>query len=190
MPPLTQTGARYYGFIPIDRAPAVPAASVPPLSPGRARRYRYYVSRPLITNDQTERSAGLRVPAGEIEQGVTKPPCGPIPSSEFTGNLARSSLEGRNSRENRATNPMAWSTIPCVVEQGNLFRLNRELNRAIRESISLIRELSAADVGPLLNPRTKVPKLQSTRGSPRVSPSASARKVISAKMAGDRRFRA
>jgi hypothetical protein len=34
-------------------------------------RYRYYVSRPLITNDQTEPSAGLRIPAGEIEQLVT-----------------------------------------------------------------------------------------------------------------------
>ncbi len=33
-------------------------------------RYRYYVSRPLITNDQTEPSAGLRIPAGEIEQLV------------------------------------------------------------------------------------------------------------------------
>jgi DNA invertase Pin-like site-specific DNA recombinase len=33
--------------------------------------YRYYVSRTLITNDQTERSSGLRVPAGEIEQAVT-----------------------------------------------------------------------------------------------------------------------
>ena len=40
---------------------------------------------------------------------------------EFPGNLARSSLEGRNSMENRATNPMAWSTIPCVVEQGIYF---------------------------------------------------------------------
>jgi len=34
-------------------------------------RYRYYVSRPLITKDQSERSAGLRIPAGEIEQVVT-----------------------------------------------------------------------------------------------------------------------
>jgi DNA invertase Pin-like site-specific DNA recombinase len=34
-------------------------------------RYRYYVSRPLIANDPTERSAGLRIPAGEIEQAVT-----------------------------------------------------------------------------------------------------------------------
>jgi hypothetical protein len=34
-------------------------------------RYRYYVSRPLITSDQTEPSAGLRIPAGEIEQLVT-----------------------------------------------------------------------------------------------------------------------
>src|SRR5690242_7280375 len=33
-------------------------------------RYRYYVSRPLITNDQTDRSAGVRIPAGEIEQAV------------------------------------------------------------------------------------------------------------------------
>jgi site-specific DNA recombinase len=34
-------------------------------------RYRYYVSRPLITKDQSEGSAGLRIPAGEIEQVVT-----------------------------------------------------------------------------------------------------------------------
>jgi hypothetical protein len=34
-------------------------------------RYRYYVSRPLIADDQTDRSAGLRIPAGEIEQAVT-----------------------------------------------------------------------------------------------------------------------
>jgi hypothetical protein len=37
----------------------------------KGTRYRYYVSRPLITQDQTERSAGLRIPAGEIEQVVT-----------------------------------------------------------------------------------------------------------------------
>src|SRR5690349_1103312 len=35
------------------------------------KRYRYYVSRPLITSDQTDGSAGLRIPAGEIEQAVT-----------------------------------------------------------------------------------------------------------------------
>jgi site-specific DNA recombinase len=34
-------------------------------------RYRYYVSRPLIDRDQTERSSGLRIPAEEIEQAVT-----------------------------------------------------------------------------------------------------------------------
>ena len=34
-------------------------------------RYRYYASRPLITKDQTEPSAGLRIPAGQIEQLVT-----------------------------------------------------------------------------------------------------------------------
>lgn len=34
-------------------------------------RYRYYVSRPLITKDQTEPAAGLRIPAGQIEQLVT-----------------------------------------------------------------------------------------------------------------------
>ena len=33
-------------------------------------RYRYYVSRPLITNDQAHRSTGRRIPAGEIEQLV------------------------------------------------------------------------------------------------------------------------
>jgi site-specific DNA recombinase len=34
-------------------------------------RYRYYVSRPLITKDQSGGSAGLRIPAAEIEQLVT-----------------------------------------------------------------------------------------------------------------------
>jgi site-specific DNA recombinase len=37
----------------------------------KGTRYRYYVSRPLITKDQTESSAGLRIPAAEIEQLVT-----------------------------------------------------------------------------------------------------------------------
>jgi site-specific DNA recombinase len=37
----------------------------------KRRRYRYYVSRPLITSDQTDGTAGLRIPAGEIEQAVT-----------------------------------------------------------------------------------------------------------------------
>jgi site-specific DNA recombinase len=34
-------------------------------------RYRYYVSRPLITKDQNGGCSGLRVPAAEIEQFVT-----------------------------------------------------------------------------------------------------------------------
>src|ERR1700739_4772483 len=33
----------------------------------RGTRYRYYVSRSLITKDRTEGSAGLRIPAAEIE---------------------------------------------------------------------------------------------------------------------------
>jgi site-specific DNA recombinase len=37
----------------------------------QGRRYRYYVSRPLIARDQTDGTAGLRIPAGEIEQAVT-----------------------------------------------------------------------------------------------------------------------
>jgi site-specific DNA recombinase len=36
----------------------------------KGTRYRYYVSRPLITKDQADRSAGRRIPAGEIEQFV------------------------------------------------------------------------------------------------------------------------
>jgi site-specific DNA recombinase len=37
----------------------------------KGTRYRYYVSRSLITKDRTADSAGLRVPAAEIEQLVT-----------------------------------------------------------------------------------------------------------------------
>jgi hypothetical protein len=36
----------------------------------QGERYRYYVSRPLITNDHSDGSAGLRIPADEIEQAV------------------------------------------------------------------------------------------------------------------------
>jgi hypothetical protein len=46
-----------------------------PMTPSHAvkqgTRYRYYVSRPLIVKDQTKSSAGLRIPAGEIEQLVS-----------------------------------------------------------------------------------------------------------------------
>src|SRR5437016_5635627 len=37
----------------------------------KGTRYRYYVSGSLITKDRTEVSAGLRVPAAEIEQLVS-----------------------------------------------------------------------------------------------------------------------
>ena len=46
-----------------------------PMTPTHAvkkgTRYRYYISRPLISKDQKERSPGLRIPAAEIEQLVT-----------------------------------------------------------------------------------------------------------------------
>jgi site-specific DNA recombinase len=32
----------------------------------KGTRYRYYVSRQLITKEQTERSARVRIPAGEM----------------------------------------------------------------------------------------------------------------------------
>jgi site-specific DNA recombinase len=45
-----------------------------PMTPSHAVkqgiRYRYYVSRLLIIKDQTKNSAGLRIPAEEIEQLV------------------------------------------------------------------------------------------------------------------------
>ena len=37
----------------------------------KGTRYRYYVSGSLITKDRTENSAGLRIPAAEIEQLVS-----------------------------------------------------------------------------------------------------------------------
>ena len=38
----------------------------------KGTRYRYYVSRSLITKDRTDNSAGLRIPAAEIEQLVSE----------------------------------------------------------------------------------------------------------------------
>jgi len=49
-----------------DSNPMTPSYAVK-----KGTRYRYYVSRPLITKHQTERSAGLRIPAAEVEQLVT-----------------------------------------------------------------------------------------------------------------------
>ena len=40
----------------------------------KGARYHYYVSRPLITKDQTERSAGLRIPAADVKLLVTTVP--------------------------------------------------------------------------------------------------------------------
>ena len=37
----------------------------------KGTRYHYYVSRPLITKDQTESFAGLRIPAADVELLVT-----------------------------------------------------------------------------------------------------------------------
>jgi hypothetical protein len=37
----------------------------------KGTRYRYYVSGSLITRDRTDKSAGLRIPAAEIEQLVS-----------------------------------------------------------------------------------------------------------------------
>jgi hypothetical protein len=60
-----------------DRAVAGPGAATrhrAPVETGRSHcdaassRYRYYVSRPLISKDQADESAGLRIPAEEIEQ--------------------------------------------------------------------------------------------------------------------------
>ena len=49
-----------------DSNPMTPSYAVK-----KGTRYRYYVSRPLITKHQTERSTGLRIPAAEVEQLVT-----------------------------------------------------------------------------------------------------------------------
>ena len=38
----------------------------------KATRYHYYVSRPLIPKHHTTRSTGLRIPAAEVEQLVTR----------------------------------------------------------------------------------------------------------------------
>ena len=46
---------------------AVGQQMTPSYAVKKGMRYRYYVSRPLITQDQRESSTALRIPAGEIE---------------------------------------------------------------------------------------------------------------------------
>ena len=50
---------------------AVGQQMTPSYAVKKGTRYRYYVSRPLITQDQRESSAALRIPSAEIEHLVT-----------------------------------------------------------------------------------------------------------------------
>jgi site-specific DNA recombinase len=65
-PPSRQLSPLFGILFDRDGNPMTPSHAVK-----RAARYRYYVSRPLITRERTEHVAGLRIPAGEIEQLVT-----------------------------------------------------------------------------------------------------------------------
>ena len=50
---------------------AVGQQMTPSYAVKKGTRYRYYVSRPLITQEQRKSSTALRVPAAEIEHLVT-----------------------------------------------------------------------------------------------------------------------
>jgi len=75
------------------------------------RRYRYYVSRPLITNDQTERSAGLRIPAGEMEQAVTEQHAGEQARlASARGKLGKQSVAGVLTTRPRCSVTFGWTS--------------------------------------------------------------------------------
>ena len=96
-----------------------------PMTPTHAvkkgTRYRYYVSRPLITKDQSERSAGLRIPAAEIEQLVTSrmrqwllDPASIYQATRFSDASAQRRFPGASCGNRQELARVARSTPACV----------------------------------------------------------------------------
>src|ERR1700756_669053 len=91
----------------------------------KGTRYRYYVSRPLITQDQRESSTALRIPAGEIEHLVTSrvrqwllDPCGIYQSTRLPDPSAQRRLIARAGEIGKS-----WTELPGTRQRAFLTTL-------------------------------------------------------------------
>jgi hypothetical protein len=116
----------------------------------KGRRYRYYVSRPLITDDQSDRSAGLRLPAGQIEQAATSrlrqwlvDPGSVYQTIRFADPSAQRRLIARAGEIGKS-----WSELPATRQRAFLTTLIKRIDVGLNQ-IDI--HLSPARLGTLLD---------------------------------------
>jgi DNA invertase Pin-like site-specific DNA recombinase len=96
----------------------------------KGRQYRYYVSRPLITNDRTDGPASPRIPAGDIEQAVTSrlrqwllDPGSVYQATRLANPSAQRRLIGRAEEIGKS-----WSELPIVRQRALLTALIKRID--------------------------------------------------------------
>jgi site-specific DNA recombinase len=97
----------------------------------KGSRYRYYISRPLITGSRADGAAGLRLPAGEIEELVTarigqflSDPAG---LSEALGPYLDTAREQQQALQRAANLAARWSALTMAELQKILRHLVRRI---------------------------------------------------------------
>jgi site-specific DNA recombinase len=84
----------------------------------KGTRYRYYVSRRLITGSRGEAPEGLRVPAGEIEQliitRIGEFLCDPARLSETLASQLETAAQQQHVLQRAAELGATWSTLPAA----------------------------------------------------------------------------
>src|SRR6516225_1390106 len=122
----------------------------------KSARYHYYVSRPLITKDQTERSAGRRIPAGEIEQIVTSRLRRWLldPSSIYKVTRLRDPLAQRRLVARAAEVGKSWLELPAARRRAVLTALIERIDVGA-DQIDI--HLRATRLGALLDVATPLP---------------------------------
>jgi hypothetical protein len=93
----------------------------------KGRRYRYYVSRPLITDSRADASGGLRLPAGEIEEIVTSEIGGllsdPARLSAALGPYLDTAREQQRALQRASDLAASWSEVRAAQLRPMLSRL-------------------------------------------------------------------
>jgi site-specific DNA recombinase len=119
-------------------------------------RYRYYVSRPLITQDQRESSTAFRIPAGEIEHLVTSrvrqwllDPGGVYQSTRLPDPAAQRRLIARAGEIGKS-----WTVLPRTRQRAFLTTLIDRID-VVADQIDI--HFRPARLGALLDVATPLP---------------------------------
>jgi len=109
----------------------------------KGTRYRYYVSRPLITESRADAPDGLRIPAGDIEQVVTAQIgqllCDPARLFEVLAPCLGNAVEQQHIVQRAGDLAATWSALPAGQLRGRLATLIRRIEvRVDRVVIELL----------------------------------------------------